>query len=249
MGFIVTEFVYGLKPDLNPGKITALRTEMYHNQFLAAVSIRLGLPRFLSHMSVPLAKVIQDWIAKFYPVYQETEQLIQSGEYEKEPETLLFWNYLPSAPKTLGDIYESLVGAVFLDSGFDINVIRDLVHKTLISPWWSRFEQLMQGSDGLRIDQPIRCFTDLIFELKCTQSVFHADILDNGCYQVKITFHDIELSNYVAETKREAKKVASIQAYEYFMKNHADLTATCPCKDQFQTNTLQSTTNQSDDEE
>jgi dsRNA-specific ribonuclease len=146
----------------------------------------------------------------------------------------LFWNHLPSAPKTLGDIYESLMGAVFLDSGFNIQIIRDLVHRTLITPWWSRFEQLMQGEDGLKLEQPMRAFTDLIFNLKCTQSVMNAEILDDGGYHVKITFHGVELSNYCAETKREAKTVASSQAYEYYTNHKDELHDLCKCKENYQ---------------
>jgi hypothetical protein len=37
--------------------------------------------------------------------------------------TLLYWAFIPTAPKTLGDLYESTLGAVFIDSQFSIEAV------------------------------------------------------------------------------------------------------------------------------
>lgn len=66
--------------------------------------------------------------------------------------TDLFWMQLDACPKTIADLYESLIGAIFLDSGFDLEVCWDFMKATLIDPWWSLMEPVVMAE--LNWNQP-----------------------------------------------------------------------------------------------
>lgn len=126
LGFIVTTFIYKLQPELAPGPLSDLRSELVHNQFLGSVSCSLGLPRMLDHMSTELGRSLSVWTAKFMAKLEETNGIIEKKNQNLDASILMFWNHLETAPKTLGDIFESVVGAVFLDSGFQIEPIEGM---------------------------------------------------------------------------------------------------------------------------
>lgn len=56
LGFVVTQFIFALRPELDPGKMTGLKGELVGNQFLACVSLSLCLPNYMNHMVEDLGK-------------------------------------------------------------------------------------------------------------------------------------------------------------------------------------------------
>jgi endoribonuclease Dicer len=162
------QHIYKLNPKLMPGALSDLRSEMVHNQFLGSVSCSLGFPKLLNHLSTTLGMTITNWVTKFEAKLVESNELIETQE-DLDGDVLFFWNQLETAPKVLGDIYESMLGAVFLDSGFRIEQVAAVVEKTLIAPWWHRFKLLIRGSEGLQIKHPVRLLAEHIVVLKCIE--------------------------------------------------------------------------------
>ncbi|XP_074355674.1 ribonuclease 3-like protein 3 [Apium graveolens] len=88
---------FDMYPDLSPGELTQLRSANVCTEKLARVAARHGLYKFLRHDKPKLGAQIEEFV-------------------ETAP------NYPPSsvglidAPKTLANIVESTIGAVYLDS-------------------------------------------------------------------------------------------------------------------------------------
>ncbi|KAJ3158123.1 Dicer-like protein 1 [Geranomyces michiganensis] len=136
LGYVITRYLFNLEPALKPGDLTKLRSELVNNQFLSCVAWRIKLPQMLEHLDSSLASAIAEFGELFDAVLEERCLNPKQGE------TQLFWTSLALGPKAAGDVYEAMLGAVFLDSGFDTDIVWRVVKKTLIDPWWHYFAAL-----------------------------------------------------------------------------------------------------------
>ncbi|XP_009802061.2 endoribonuclease Dicer homolog 1-like isoform X1 [Nicotiana sylvestris] len=101
-------------PDLPPGKLTRLRATNVDTEKLARVAIKYNLHDYLRH-NKPLLK---GQVEEFRDAIMEYP-LHSTG--------------LVDAPKVLADIVESLIGAIYIDGNFSMNIIWQVV-KNLLQP-------------------------------------------------------------------------------------------------------------------
>ncbi|KAF8931068.1 Dicer-like protein 1 [Dissophora ornata] len=104
-------------PVSGPGKIHSLKSASINNQILGVICIQLGLHQHIHHMSSALCNDINRAVEKLNDAMEDAKGS-PSGELEGE-----FWedfNYT----KVLGDVLESVLGAVYVDSRFDFSVVQ-----------------------------------------------------------------------------------------------------------------------------
>ena len=94
--------------------------------------------------------------------------LKEDGDSVIDEKVLLFWNRMEASPKVMGDVFEAILGAAFVDSGFQINAVESILDKVIFSPWWPRFKSLMVN-EGLQTKHPMRALADLVHTFKCRQ--------------------------------------------------------------------------------
>ncbi|KAI6684308.1 hypothetical protein NL676_030221 [Syzygium grande] len=104
LDYLVTIHLYRKHPGLSPGILTDLRSASVNNDCYAQSAIKVGLHKHILHASTVLHKHIADTVNDF-------EKLSSEFTYGWESET--------SFPKVLGDIIESLAGAILVDSDYD----------------------------------------------------------------------------------------------------------------------------------
>ncbi|KAG1358937.1 putative Endoribonuclease Dicer [Cocos nucifera] len=114
--YLITSYLYSAYPDLKPGQITDLRSITVNNNSFAHIAVWRSLHKYLIKDSNSLTEAVN----KF-------ETFIQLPESERD---LL---EEPACPKVLGDIIESCVGAVLLDTGFNLKHVWRLM-LTLLKP-------------------------------------------------------------------------------------------------------------------
>ena len=119
---------------------------MVNNQFLGVVGITLGLPKLIHHQIPDLDLVIESWTnlvdmevkklkeQEFKPAITKITKNGAQTEYSPP-----FWQSMEVIPKIMGDLYESTLGAIFLDSHFNIEAVEKAVAKTLTDAWWHVF--------------------------------------------------------------------------------------------------------------
>jgi dsRNA-specific ribonuclease len=197
----------------------------------------------MSHMSVPLGKVHENWITAFEEKLKETNLLIELNGEDVDASIFMFWNEMETAPKTLGDLYEALLGAVFLDSGFKIEPVQKIIQTTLLDVWWPRIEPLLHGSDGLEIQQPQQLIAGIVKNNQCAEFIVATHPQATG-YLCEYTFHGNTIASVCLETKKESKKMAAIEALRYLKSNPNCFAEICTCEKKTST-TIQN----SDDEE
>ncbi|KAJ2997379.1 hypothetical protein HDV02_005576 [Globomyces sp. JEL0801] len=200
-------------------------------EYLGAITISLGFHNYLSHMNEELGMAISTWATDFQILFASTELAI--GDVEKstvtETEKLLFWNYMAACPKTIGDIYESILGAVYLDSDFKMEFVEKVMEKTLFEPWWHRFSILINDKEGIQSKHPMRELSDLINTLKCNALVMEVETLRNGLNQTRLKLHDLLIGVESHENKKDAKKMAAFKAVSYINSDLEKIKILCDC--------------------
>ncbi|XP_071720798.1 endoribonuclease Dicer homolog 1 isoform X2 [Rutidosis leptorrhynchoides] len=116
---LITKHLFFMYTDLPPGRLTDLRAAAVNNENFARVAVKHNLHVHLRHGSSALEKQIRDFV-------KEVEKELSKPGFNS------FGLGDCKAPKVLGDIIESIAGAIFLDSGRDTSVV------------WTVFQPLLQ---------------------------------------------------------------------------------------------------------
>uniref|UniRef100_A0A5B7C3V7 Endoribonuclease Dicer homolog 1 n=1 Tax=Davidia involucrata TaxID=16924 RepID=A0A5B7C3V7_DAVIN len=107
---LITRHLFFTYTDLPPGRLTDLRAAAVNNENFARVAVKHKLHVHLRHGSSALEKQIRDFVKEVQ------DELLKPGFNS-------FGLGDCKAPKVLGDIVESIAGAIFLDSGRDTAVV------------------------------------------------------------------------------------------------------------------------------
>ncbi|KAI9017504.1 hypothetical protein BC832DRAFT_588764 [Gaertneriomyces semiglobifer] len=136
LGYVITRYLYTLEPPMSPGVLTSVRSDLVNNQFLACISCTLGLPQKLEHMDGRLSCAMMTFAQTLDELAVNTADDASRQYVNGADGVPLYWRWkdLEAAPKVLGDIYEAVLGAVFVDSGFDLEAVWRIVERTLVKP-------------------------------------------------------------------------------------------------------------------
>ncbi|PRQ41503.1 putative ribonuclease III post-transcriptional gene silencing PAZ-Argonaute family [Rosa chinensis] len=108
LDYLITIYLYKKYPRMSPGVLTDMRSASVNNDCYARSAVKAELHKHILHASHKLHKDIVRTIANF-------QRLSTESTFGWESET--------SFPKVLGDIVESLGGAIYVDSGYDKNIV------------------------------------------------------------------------------------------------------------------------------
>ncbi|KAJ4951048.1 hypothetical protein NE237_027880 [Protea cynaroides] len=104
LDYLITSYLYSVYPKLKPGELTDLRSMSVNNNSFARIAVCRSFHTYL----ISDSDILSEAITKFVTFVQThaSEKCLNEG---------------PKCPKVLGDLVESCVGAVLLDTGFDLN--------------------------------------------------------------------------------------------------------------------------------
>ncbi|XP_061339730.1 endoribonuclease Dicer homolog 2-like isoform X2 [Gastrolobium bilobum] len=118
LDYLITVHLFYKYPGLTPGQLTDMRAASVNNDCYAWSAIKAGLHKHVLHASQELHKHIT----------------VTLNHFEKFSLSSTFgWESEASFPKVLGDIIESLAGAIFVDSGYNKEVVWQSI-KPLLEP-------------------------------------------------------------------------------------------------------------------
>ncbi|XP_068738102.1 endoribonuclease Dicer-like [Montipora capricornis] len=132
LDFLVTQHLYFRHAKLSPGELTDIRQALVNNNIFAAIAVKHDYNKYLKQMSLQWFKTIENFITRVEHKAEEREKNHQSKVTadafiivsEQDDEGI-------EAPKVLGDIFESVAGAVFLDSGMDLTKIWGVYYRMM----------------------------------------------------------------------------------------------------------------------
>ncbi|KAL0427693.1 UNVERIFIED_CONTAM: Dicer-like protein 4 [Sesamum latifolium] len=104
LDYLITSYLYSVYPNLKPGQLTDLRSVSVNNTSFADVAGRWSFHKFI----ICDSSVLRETMTKY--VNNIGSSATAKGQIEEK-----------TCPKALGDLVESCMGAVFLDTGFDLN--------------------------------------------------------------------------------------------------------------------------------
>ncbi|XP_050092159.1 endoribonuclease Dicer [Anopheles aquasalis] len=146
LDFLITLYIYERNPNMSPGQLTDLRSALVNNVTLACVLVRFRLHHYILSMS----PMLTDKIDKFVEVQSQKRNRI--GDWVRllteESETPLA-EYV-DVPKVLGDVFEAVIGAIYLDSGCD-----------LVATWGICYSLLQREIENFSLDTPIQVVRQL----------------------------------------------------------------------------------------
>ncbi|KAJ8326128.1 hypothetical protein O5D80_005483 [Batrachochytrium dendrobatidis] len=234
LSYLAMQHLYKITPPLNPGGLSKLCAELVCNQFLACVSIQIGLVKYIRHTDMTMEAAIgrfATWV-QGYLASESSTSLPISTSATQIASARLFWNKGNTAPKTAGDVYESMLGAVFVDSQFDIHCVQSMFDITVISPWWWRFTSLF-GGESMIYENPVAELRTLSYSLfKCVKIDYTYEYGLHGGTTATITYHNMVLAQCLGTGQRDAKKAAACTAVEYVNMHKDELKDLCDCAHQ-----------------
>ncbi|XP_033221777.1 endoribonuclease Dicer isoform X2 [Belonocnema kinseyi] len=206
LDFLITVYIYEYCGELSPGDLTDLRSALVNNITFACLAVRYGLHTALLSY-VPL---LHEIINRFVKFQEERNHAIDDE---------LLWILLEEdecnlaehvdVPKVLGDIFESFIGAIYIDSGKDLLKVWQIVYSLM----HIEFELFCATVPK----QPVR----VIYETQGARPIFlkAKQIESTGQVMVplEVTIHGKQrLFHGFGANKKQAKSAAAKQALKCF---------------------------------
>lgn len=125
LDYLITRHLYEDTRLHSPGELTDLRSALVNNTIFASLAVRHGFHRYFRHLSPGLQEVIE----RFIRLQEESghalveEYLIAEYECEEVEDV--------EVPKALGDVFESVAGAIFLDSGMSLDAVWNVYYEMM----------------------------------------------------------------------------------------------------------------------
>ncbi|XP_022864745.1 endoribonuclease Dicer homolog 2-like [Olea europaea var. sylvestris] len=181
LDYVITVNLYHKYPGLSPGLLTDLRSASVNNDCYAQSAVKAGLHKHILHASQELHRHIIKTV-------NNSEELHSVSTFGWESEI--------TYPKVLGDVIESLAGAIFVDSGYNKEIVFESI-RPLLEP--------MVTLETLRL-HPVRELSELCQKQHFT---FKKPVVfrENGVSFVEV---EVEADGFVHKESRSAsdKKTA-----------------------------------------
>ncbi|KAG5899464.1 hypothetical protein JTB14_015317 [Gonioctena quinquepunctata] len=128
LDYLITRHLYEDPRMHSPGALTDLRSALVNNTIFASLAVRNNFHKYFRHLSPGLNEVVE----RFIRLQEESGHSLVDEMYlvvETECEDVED----VEVPKALGDVFESVAGAIFLDSGMSLDAV------------WRVYYRMMKG--------------------------------------------------------------------------------------------------------
>jgi len=194
---------------MDPGELTDLRSALVNNVTLACIVVRNDIHKHMLHENYALSEAIKKFVIFQKSNGHEVTDQVELMSTENDT------NVAKSieVPKALGDIFESIVGAIFLDTNLSLKKTWDVIYKLMK-------HEIHKFMNNVPIQITRRLFE---FERGMAQPKFYkTEIIDGGenvAVPLKIKTRD-GLDKYFigfGKNQKIAKEAAAKKALTYLM--------------------------------
>ncbi len=122
LDYLVTLHIYLNFPSMSPGDITDLRSSLVNNRSFSEIAVETDLVKSLQVKNEFLAEKIELYSESLkQPEDKSWVERVSSDDLLREETCPVY--VIAEPPKLLGDVFESLIGAVFLDSDLSLTTV------------------------------------------------------------------------------------------------------------------------------
>ncbi|XP_022241304.1 endoribonuclease Dicer-like isoform X2 [Limulus polyphemus] len=118
LDYLITRHLFEDQKKHSPGNLTDLRSALVSNAFFASLTVKYTFHKYFKYLSPGLFSVIQ----KFVELKRDTAECGYYDKYYLEENECELTEEV-EVPKALGDIFESVAGAIYLDSGMSLDTV------------------------------------------------------------------------------------------------------------------------------
>ena len=245
LDLIMIRYLYNLDLELNPGEISSWRSLIVSNEVLSFALVRMGLHKYILHNSTGLTQDILRFLKHsdkpklseiLYP-FAGSDPSQNDEEYCSPPKVKIkmisntIFNKNNNIKKVLGDVFESLIGAIFIDSKGDLKLMESFIMNFLIKPYLEpAINSSVNSRWGLHMN-PSSIVGEIVSSLGCTDyNMGFSPIFNSSSISCNIQIHGIEV-----KAKGCNKLIAKRLACSYMVNGDPDglfekVTALCKCK-------------------
>lgn len=220
LDFMVVRYIVGRYGKLSPGAMTMLKVAMVSNSALAALCVSSGLYRHLHYDSHSLARSFEAYVKKVEAWRLEETKI--AAQNDRSPGQ--YWLDIES-PKALSDLVESIIGALFIQDGYQLAGTEIFFNKVL-RPFYDRYVTLKTLSH-----HPTKILSDLLQKHGCQQFELVKETCDaKQEAQCDVVVHEIILASATASTVHAAGRAASLAALDALEGDANFMNGTCTCR-------------------
>lgn len=195
LDMLITSYIFENCPNKDPGQLTDIRSALVNNITLACLCVRYNFHLHILHQNAILTEKVAGFV-HFQTVnsHNITDQVLM---LYTEREVL---GEFVDVPKTLGDIFEALIGAVFLDSG-----------NSMLTTWSVIYRLMHREIDAFMKKAPLQIVRQL-YEFPNAAPVFDEPFVDNDTVLVNVRFtcrNEMMQAQGFGTNKEDAKRAAA----------------------------------------
>ncbi|KAI3630099.1 hypothetical protein MIR68_011534 [Amoeboaphelidium protococcarum] len=205
LDWLVTKYIHDQFPTAQSSDMSDIRQVIVNNTSFARLGCQLGLHQYIRHETQQLQTDIDLF----------TQWLAVQANQNIHPNMMPF-----EAPKVLGDVFESFVGALYLNSGCNLHAVWKIIGDSVLVPFIKRH---CIESDHSKLANPVRDFNEECSKLGIAQDRVKIMCNESGVNQsiCKIYLDDDQLCQAYSNTSAAAKRLACIQALVSIKQRYA----------------------------
>ncbi|CAG0883281.1 unnamed protein product [Darwinula stevensoni] len=126
LDYLITRHLYEDHRQHSPGSLTDLRSALVNNTIFACLAVKYNFHKYFKHLSPGLFTVLEKFVSlQIQNGHQITEEFYWLEEEEVEEAEDV------EVPKALGDVFESVAGAIYLDSGLSLDAVWQVYYRIM----------------------------------------------------------------------------------------------------------------------
>ena len=117
LDYVVTCFIY-THSNADPGQLTDIRSALVCNNMFAKLLTDCKLDKYIRYSNPLIFTKIRQYLNDLWWQDCKPDETVKQYNEEDVPELEMV-----EVPKVLGDVFESIIGAIYIDSGHDLNIV------------------------------------------------------------------------------------------------------------------------------
>ncbi|KAG8753081.1 hypothetical protein FRC14_006464 [Serendipita sp. 396] len=221
LDFLVIRHIFDLHGRLSPGALTLLKGAMVSNSVLAAISVHYGLHRYLRIDSQSVKNAINQYI----PEIEEKRRAEFAAAKEEERPCGQYWLEV-EPPKSIADVVESIMGALYVSDGFDLKGVQRM-YDTMLRPFYDQHISLKTLSH-----HPTKILFELFQSQGCQEFQIAKYLHSEGQNLVRceVEVHNVILTVGIDASPVLAARKASLEALDALEGDPAFMSRVCDCR-------------------